>query len=114
MYRPFLQAKIFPVKVTDKNLEYEGSLALSGVLIKEAGLEPGQIVLVVNLENGARFETYLIDAPAGSCSLNGATARLGEMGDRLIVMASVYLEPGEKIVSTIVKVDDQNSVLEKK
>ncbi len=113
MYRPFLQAKIFPVKVTDKNLEYEGSLALSGALIKKSGLEPGQMVLAVNLENGERFETYLIEAPPGSCSLNGATARLGERGDRLIVMAVSYLEPGEKIVPIIVKVDDENAAVEK-
>jgi aspartate 1-decarboxylase len=113
VYRPFLQAKIFPVKVTDKNLEYEGSLALSGALIRKAGLEPGQMVLVVNLENGKRFETYLIDAAAGACSLNGATARLGEIGDRLIVMAVCYLEPGEKIIPVIVKVDGQNVTVEK-
>ncbi len=113
MYRPFLQAKIFPVKVTDKNLEYEGSLALSTALIRKAGLQPGQMVLVVNLENGERFETYLIDAPGGVCSLNGATARLGERGDRLIVMAVAYLQPGEQLIPTIVKVDPQNAPVEK-
>lgn len=112
MYRPFLQAKIFPVIVTDKNLEYEGSLALSGTLISKAGLEPGQMVLIVNLENAERFETYLIEAGEGECSLNGGTARLGEIGDRLIIIAVAYLDPGERIEPVVIKVDRQNKPLE--
>lgn len=114
MLRPFLQAKIYPVRVTGKNLEYEGSLALSVELIERAGLSVGQIILVVNLSNGERFETYLIKDEIGVCSLNGGTARLGEIGDRLIVMATAYLEPSEDMVPRIVKTDANNRPLESK
>ncbi len=108
MLRVFLQAKLYPVRVTETELEYDGSLGLSRTLIEEAGLSPGQIVLVVNLANGERFETYLIEREEGVCSLNGGTARLGMIGDNLIVMAFVYLDPGETVTPRVVKVDPEN------
>lgn len=113
MLRAFLQVKLYPVRVTGKNLEYEGSLGLSRALIKEAGLAAGERVLVVNLANGKRFETYLIEEEEGACWLKGGAARLGEIGDRLIVMAFVYLEASESITPLIIKVDSDNSPLEK-
>ncbi len=114
MLRAFLQVKLYPVRVTGKNLEYEGSLGLSRQLIEKAGLAPGQMVLVVNLANGERFETYLIEEEEeGACWLKGGAARLGEIGDRLIVMAFVYLEASESITPLIIKVDSDNSPLEK-
>jgi len=112
VFRPFLQAKIYPLRVSAKSLEYEGSLGLAAELIERAGLAPGQRVLVVNLANGARFDTYLIESPQGACELNGGTARLGEIGDSLIVMAFAYLEQGETIKPRIVKVGDGNRPVE--
>lgn len=114
MLRPFLQAKIYPVNVTGTNLHYEGSLGLSRTLLSEAGLAAGQIVLVVNLANGERFETYLIEADEGVCTLNGGTARLGEIDDKLIVMAYAYLEPSESLPARIMKVDENNKPIEVK
>lgn len=112
MLRPFLQVKINHLVVTDKNLEYEGSLGVPGSVMERAGLAPGQVVLVVNLSNGERFETYLIEEADGVCSLRGGAARLGERGDRLIVMAFVLLEGGETITPKVIKVDSHNRVSE--
>jgi len=110
--REFLQAKLYPIRVTGKSLEYEGSLGLSRRLIKEAGLVAGERVLVVNLANGERFETYLIEEKnEGACWLKGGAARLGEIGDRLIVMAFAYLEASESITPRIIRVDSENNPL---
>lgn len=108
--KPYLEAKLYPVSVTGKNIEYEGSLGLSAELIAAAGLEVWQVVTVVNLANGERFETYLIEAGPGVCELNGGTARLGEVSDRLIVMAFAYLESSERLVPRVIKVDASNRV----
>lgn len=112
MFRVFLKAKLYPVRVTETELEYDGSLGLSRTLIKEAGLSAGERVLVVNLASGERFETYLIEREEGVCSLNGGAARLGEIGDELIVMAFAYLDSSETVAPRIVKVDSNNNPLE--
>jgi len=110
--RVFVKSKIQRLTVTDKNLLYEGSLELDRALMVAADILPGEVVQVVNVNNGLRFETYVIEAPAGSgaCVLNGAAARLGEVGDEVIVMSSVLLEdgdaPGHSL--TVVRVDKHN------
>lgn len=114
MLRGFLQAKIYPVKVTGKRLEYDGSLGLSREMLDASGLAPGQVITVVNMSNGARFETYIIEGKEGICELNGGAARLGEIGDQLIVMAMVYLGPDESLTPRIVKVDENNHPAGKK
>jgi aspartate 1-decarboxylase len=100
--------------VTDGSPDYEGSLGVSVDLIEAAGLHVGEKILVGVINTGARFETYLIPAPAGKGSivLNGATAHLGKKGDLLTIMAfaqltseqikthrakAVLLGPGNKI-----------------
>lgn len=85
--RRMLRAKIHRVTVTGAELHYEGSLSLDPHLMKAAGLLAYEQVDVVNVNNGARFSTYLIEGGAGECCLNGAAARLGVPGDLLIVMA---------------------------
>lgn len=94
MLRNLVKSKIQRLVITDKNLKYEGSLALDAGLLRLSDILPSEVVQVVNVNNGARFETYAIEAPAGSrqCVLNGAAARLGEVGDELIVMSSVLLD----------------------
>ncbi len=114
MLKPFLQTKLYPLTVTGKNIEYEGSLGLSRELMAEAGLEPWQVVNVVNLSNGERFETYLIESANGLCELNGGAARLGEVSDRLIVMAFIWLESTERPSPRIIKVDEFNQAIRKK
>jgi len=83
-----LRSKILRAEVTDARLEYEGSLAIDSALMERVGILPHEKVLVGNLANGNRFETYAIAAPAGSLTicLNGAAAHLGQKGDLLVIM----------------------------
>lgn len=89
MQLQLLKSKIHRAEVTDSSLNYEGSLGIDHEFMRLVGLLPYEKILVGNLANGTRFETYAIPAPAGSrkFSLNGATARLGKTGDLLTIMA---------------------------
>mgnify|MGYP001773777838 CR=1 FL=1 len=89
MFVTLLKSKIHRIKVTDKNLNYEGSITIDQDLMEKAGLLPFERVEVYNINNGERFSTYVIPGKRGSkeCILNGATARKGEIGDLLIVVA---------------------------
>ncbi len=95
MKRKFLRVKIHQAVVTGKNLFYEGSLTLDREIMEKAGLLPYEAVWVYNLNNGERFETYLIEGEKGEVILNGASARLGEIGDKLIIVAYAYVDEGE-------------------
>src|SRR4030042_1569481 len=98
MYRQFLRCKLHQVRVTDANIEYTGSLTLDKNIMDAAGIGPFEKLLVANIETGARFETYAIEGPAGSkvIGLNGAAARLGKVGDRVIGMVFGILDADEK------------------
>uniref|UniRef100_A0A7C4CC41 Aspartate 1-decarboxylase n=1 Tax=candidate division WOR-3 bacterium TaxID=2052148 RepID=A0A7C4CC41_UNCW3 len=115
MFRVLVRSKIQRLTVTDKNLMYEGSLELDSGLLAAADLLPGELVNVVNTNNGARFETYVIAAPAGTgrCVLNGGAARLGEVGDELIVWSIVLLEEADARAHRLkcVNVDKDNSLV---
>lgn len=97
MTRTLLRCKLHGATVTEADPAYEGSIAIDADLIAAADLAPFERVLVANVTNGQRFETYVISAPAGSgrIGLNGAAARLGVPGDRVIVMAWATLEASE-------------------
>lgn len=84
-----LKSKIHRAEVTDLSLHYEGSLAIDREFMALVGLREFERILVGNMANGERFETYAIPAPAGSktISLNGATAHLGKRGDLLTIMS---------------------------
>jgi len=114
MLRCPVRSKIQRLVVTDKNLKYEGSLELDSRLMRAADIVPGELVQVVNVNNGSRFETYVIAARAGSgaCVLNGAAARLGEVGDEVIVMSLVWLGDAEsrRHQLTRVNVDHRNRI----
>ena len=107
-----VKSKIHRAEVTDKSLDYEGSLAIDADLMKAAGLMPYEKILVGNIKNGQRFETYAIEGPAGSgmISLNGATAHLGEKGDLLTIMSFGSYEEAEAATHqpSIVILADQN------
>ncbi len=92
-----LKSKIHRAEVTDLSLNYEGSLAIDAELMAGVGLRPYERILVGNMNNGARFETYAIAAPAGSktISLNGATAYLGKPGDLVTIMAFAFVDERE-------------------
>ena len=85
----FLRAKLHNLTVTGKQLHYTGSIQIDPELMQLVGLEAFEVVLVVNITNGSRFETYINPGTPGSREviLQGGGARLGETGDKLIVMA---------------------------
>jgi aspartate 1-decarboxylase len=97
MYRKMLRSKIHRAVVTDANLEYEGSITIDSDLLLQADMVEYEQVQVVNLNNGARFETYIIggEACSGEVQLNGAAARLALPGDRIIIMAYSLIEEQE-------------------
>ncbi|HKP03352.1 MAG TPA: aspartate 1-decarboxylase [Chthoniobacterales bacterium] len=92
-----LKSKIHRAAVTGASLHYEGSLTVSADIAKMVGLMPYEKILVGNLQNGERFETYVIYGAAGLglIELNGATARLGAIGDRLTIMNFGQFTPEE-------------------
>jgi len=114
MLRCLVRSKIQRLVVTDKNLKYEGSLELDSQLLRAAAIVPGELVQVVNVNNGSRFETYVIAAQAGSgaCVLNGAAARLGEVGDEVIVMSLGWFADAESGQHRLVRVavDQRNRI----
>lgn len=92
-----LRTKLLRAEVTGARLDYEGSLAIDIELMNLVGMLPYEKILVGNLANGERFETYAIPAPAGTreICLNGATAHLGKTGDLLVIMTFAELSPEE-------------------
>jgi aspartate 1-decarboxylase len=97
MYASFLNSKLHPVTVTNSDLNYDGSLTLDMNLMEKAGIREFEKVLVVNMNNGNRFETYIIkgERDSGKVCVNGAAARLVHVGDQIIVMSFVLLDKEE-------------------
>ena len=89
-----LKSKIHRAQVTASSLEYEGSLTVALDFMEKVGLQPYERVLCSNLANGERFETYVIAGERGSGAivLNGATAHLGRVGDRLTIMSYAVID----------------------
>ena len=87
MMRVLLKAKIHRATVTDRSLDYEGSITIDEDLMDAVGLLPNEQVQVYNVTNGQRFETYAITGPRGSGSIcvNGAAAHLAEVGHKVII-----------------------------
>lgn len=114
MRRKFLRVKIHQAVVTGKNLYYEGSLSLDREIMERAGLLPNEAVWIFNLNNGERFETYLIEGEKGEVILNGASARLGEVGDRLIIVAYAYVDEKElsNFQPRLVFLNERNEIIE--
>jgi len=97
MILTLLKAKLHRIRVTEACLDYEGSLSLDPDDMEAVGIVPYEKILVADVENGNRFETYAIAGARGShvCCLNGAAAHKGKVGDRLIVMAFAQFSPEE-------------------
>jgi len=95
MHITLLKSKIHRATVTGASLDYEGSLSVSSDIAEKVGLLPYERILVGNLRNGERFETYVIYAAPGigAIELNGATAHLGTIGDLLTIMSFAELTP---------------------
>ena len=109
-----LYSKIHRATVSDANLNYVGSITIDEDLMKAANLRVGQKVDIVNINNGERFQTYVIKGKAGSkdMCLNGAAARKVEIGDKIIVIAYATFSEAEleNYKPTVVLVDDKNNI----
>jgi len=92
-----LKSKLHRATVTGGHVDYEGSLSIDLDLMERAGIYPFERILCGNLANGQRFETYAIpgDRGSGAIVLNGATAHLGKLGDRLTIMSYTWIEEAE-------------------
>ena len=92
-----LKSKLHRIRVTEARLDYTGSLTIDEDLMDAVGILNDEKLLVANVDNGERFETYAIRGPRGSgvCCLNGAAAHKGKIGDKLIVMTWAQLSEDE-------------------
>lgn len=112
MLLTLMKGKIHRASVTEADLHYEGSISIDRALIEAAGLFINERVDIYNINTGARFSTYVIEAPAGSgvIGLNGAAARLAMVGDRLIIAAYAQMSEAEAriFVPRVVVVDERN------
>jgi aspartate 1-decarboxylase len=110
--RFMLRTKIHRATLTGTELDYEGSIAIDRMLMEAADLLPGEQVHVLNLSNAERLVTYVIEAPAGSGTimLNGPAARLGAVGDLVVILAYGVMSDGEARTEKpkIVHVDQAN------
>ena len=99
MHLTLLKSKIHRAAVTGASLHYEGSLTIAVDLAEKVGLLPYEKILIGNMANSARFETYVIygERGSGSIQLNGATAHLGKIGDRLTIMNFAQFTPQEAV-----------------
>jgi len=109
-----LKSKIHRAQVTASSLDYEGSLTIAVDLMEKVGLIPYERVLCSNLANGERFETYAIPGAAGSGDivLNGATAHLGQTGDRLTIMSYTEIDEAlaRKWQPRVIVLGDDNTI----
>ncbi|MES1199844.1 MAG: aspartate 1-decarboxylase [Pseudomonadota bacterium] len=115
MMLTLLKAKLHRARITETDLNYEGSISIDRDLMDRAGLLPHEQVDVLNINNGARFTTYAIEAPRGSKTfgINGAAARLVQKGDPIIVVAYCQLpaEEARNYQPNVVLLDEQNNVI---
>lgn len=113
MMRIMCRSKIHRATITKVDLHYEGSIGIDKKLMAKADIYPGEIVQVVNINNGSRFETYAIEESAGSgtIGLYGAAAHLGNAGDLVIILANCIVDDSKarSLKLKTVYVDSQNS-----
>ena len=114
----FCKSKINRVFVTQAELHYEGSITIDSDLLKAADILEGEKVEVLNLNNGNRFETYAINGKPGSgeICLNGPAARMGLVGDQIIVLSYAFVEPqaAKGLKPKIVFLNEKNKIIKKK
>ena len=117
MMRQVLGGKIHRATVTDAHIDYEGSITIDETLLKAADIIPGEKVLIANLTNGARIESYAVagEAGKGDICLNGGAAKHGKKGDLVIIMTFIVLPDAEakQYHPKIASVDAQNRLVKK-
>jgi aspartate 1-decarboxylase len=116
MFRMMMNSKLHRATVTEADLNYVGSITIDSDLLDAAGMLPNEKVHVVNNNNGARFETYIIAGERGSgvICVNGAAARLVQRGDVVIILSYVYMtdEEARTHEPTVLIMDEKNGVEE--
>ena len=114
--RAMLKGKVHRARVTDANIDYEGSITIDRKLMEAADILPYERVEVLNINNGARFATYAIEGTKGEICLNGAAARLAVKGDLVIILSYTYIEENEtrNFTPRLVHVDAKNAIVETK
>ena len=112
------KSKIHRATVTEADLNYEGSITIDKNLMDATDILPNEKVQVLNLNNGARFETYVLvaEANSGTICLNGPAARLGQVGDLLIIVSycDLEFEEAKKYQPKVIFVDKKNRITEKR
>lgn len=115
MLRCLMKSKLHRVTITETNLNYVGSLTIDAELMEAADIVPNEKVQVVNVNNGNRFETYVIPGERGSriIGVNGAAARLAQPGDRAIIISYALFDERElrDFLPTVVFVDEDNEII---
>ena len=115
MMQEFLYSKIHRATVTDANLNYVGSITVDETLMKAAKIREWQKVDILDINNGERFQTYVIKgkADSGCICLNGAAARKVQPGDKVIIISYAYLQSDEieTHTPTVVMVDEENRIV---
>jgi aspartate 1-decarboxylase len=116
MFRMMMNSKLHRATVTEANLDYVGSITIDSELLDAAGMLPNEKVHVVNNNNGARFETYIIAGEPGSgvICVNGAAARLVQKGDIVIILSYAYVsnEETKEHTPTVLLMDKSNKIEE--
>jgi aspartate 1-decarboxylase len=114
--RTMLKSKIHRARVTQVDLDYEGSISIDRSLMEGSDILPFERVEVLNVNNGSRFSTYAIEGEANSgiIGINGAAARLAAKGDIVIILAYCQVPDDEAInmIPRIVRVDSRNRIIE--
>ena len=113
-----LKAKLHRARITHSELEYEGSCAIDGLLLKASGILEYEQIEIYNITNGERFSTYAIlaDEGSGTISLNGAAAHKGSPGDLIIICSYAMLDEKElaQYKPTLVYLNEKNGVKDKR
>ena len=118
MFIEFCKSKIAHGFITDASLHYEGSITIDSNLLKAVDIVPGEKVQILNVNNGNRFDTYAIAGKAGSgeICLNGPAARLGVVGDQIIILSYALIDKKEAASARtkIINLDEKNRIRKNK
>ncbi len=117
MLRIMCKSKIHRARITKTLLNYEGSIGVDKKILEASNIYPNEVVQVLNANNGSRFETYVIEEKdsSGEIVLYGPSARMGQVGDIIIIMSKVLAEAKEiqNLKTKVVHVDEKNRIVKK-
>lgn len=117
MLRMMCKSKIQKARITKTALHYEGSIGIDKNILEASNIYPGEVVQVLNVNNGARFETYTIEEKpdSGEVVLYGPAARLGEVGDIVIIISKALVETSEarNVSIKVAYLDEKNKLVKK-